>query len=186
MRPNVEQQKSNADQHKAISRIGRSRPAQQFIAQQIARLDTKPPLVSVPTPFRRPVQSDHYKQQPIRTTLAAFSAPRRGEDMADGQLRRELILLAFIEGVAGAITRSPSAQSPGPTFFAADRTGDQRRLLASAQVFERRDAGKTFIEIEDSDPQPSQQQHLSHLPDHFYGLIPRQNGPNRQSHSLRV
>ena len=39
MHPKVEQQKSKADQHEAIGRIGRSRPTQQFIAQPVARLD---------------------------------------------------------------------------------------------------------------------------------------------------
>src|SRR5215469_16183218 len=108
MHPQVEQQKSQADQHEAIGGIGRSRPAQQFVAQPIARLDAKTLPVSLPTPLRRPVQSNHYKQQPLRATLATLSAPRRGEDTADGQLRPELILLAFIEGVASAITRSTS------------------------------------------------------------------------------
>src|SRR6266511_418925 len=37
MHPKVEQQKSQADQHEAIGGIGRSRPAQQFIAKAIAR-----------------------------------------------------------------------------------------------------------------------------------------------------
>jgi hypothetical protein len=79
--------------------------------------NAKPLPVSLPTLFRRPVQSNHYEQQPLRATLAKSSAPRCGEDAADGQLRLKLLLLAFIECVAGAITRSPSAQSPGSTFF---------------------------------------------------------------------
>src|SRR5499427_2096750 len=184
MHPQVEQQKSQADQHEAIGGIGRSRPAQQFVAQPIARLDAKTLPVSLPTPLRRPVQSNHYKQQPLRATLATLSAPRRGEDTADGQLRPELLLLAFIEGVASAITRSPSAQSPGPAFFASDRTGDQSSLLAAAQILEHRDAGKTFVEIEDSDPQRPQQQPLPQVPHHFHSLIPWQDESNRQGHSL--
>src|SRR5215510_11482098 len=159
MHPKVKQQKSQADQQETIGRIGRSRPAQQFIAQPIARLNAKPLPVSLPTPFGRPIQSNHYEQQPLRAALATSGAPRRSEDTADGQLRRELILLAFIEGVAGAIARSPSTQDPGPAFFASDRTGDQRRLFRAAQVLEYRDAGKTFIEIEGADPQRPQQQH---------------------------
>src|SRR5215469_17860381 len=108
MHPQVEQQKPQADQDKAIGGIGRSRPSQQFVAQSIARLDAEPLPVFLPAAFWRPVQSDHDKQQPLRATLATFSAPRRGEDTADGQLRPELLLLAFIEGVASAITRSTS------------------------------------------------------------------------------
>src|SRR6516225_2149390 len=184
MHPQVEQQKSQADQRKAIGRIGRSRPAQQFVAQPIARLDAKPLPVSLPTPLRRPVQRNHDKQQPLPATLATLSAPRRGEDTADGQLRPELIFLAFIEGVLSAITRSPSTQSSGSAFLAPDRTGDQRRLLAAAQVLERRDAGKTFIEIEGANPQRPPQQHLPQFLDHFHGLIPWQDESNRQGHSL--
>src|SRR5262249_39780693 len=184
MHPQVEQQKPQTDQHKAIGRIGRSRPAQLFIAQPIARLDAKPLSVSLPTPLRRPVQSNHYKQQPLRATLATFSAPRRGEDTADGQLRPELLLLAFIEGVLSAITRSPSTQGSGSAFFAADRTGDQRSLFRAAQVLEDRDAGKTFIKIEDANPQRPQQQPLPQISDHFHGLIPWQDESNRQGHSL--
>src|SRR5215475_1487457 len=82
MRPKVERQKSKADQHEAIGRIGRSRPTQQFIPQPVARLDAKPFSVSLPTPFRHPVQSNHYEQQPLGATLASFGAPRRGEDAA--------------------------------------------------------------------------------------------------------
>ena len=53
MHPQVEQQKPQADQREAIGGIGRSRPAQQFVAQTIARLDAEPLPVSLPTPFRR-------------------------------------------------------------------------------------------------------------------------------------
>src|SRR5262245_8957552 len=190
MHPKVEQQKSQADQQETIGRIWRSRPAQQFIAKPIARLDAKSLPVSLPTLFRRPVQNNHYEQQPLRTTLAMFTALKNGENTANDQLRRELFPPAFppafIESVAGAITRSPSAQSPGPAFFASDRTGDQRRLLATAQVLEHRDAGKTFIEIEDSDPQRPQQEHLPQFSDHFHGLVPWQYESNRQGHPLRV
>jgi hypothetical protein len=59
-------------------------------------------------------------------------------------------------------------------------------LLATAQVLEYRDAGKTFIEIEDSDPQRPQQQHLPQFSDHFHGLVPWQYESNRQGHPLRV
>jgi len=124
MHPQVKQQKSQADQRKAIGRIWRSRPAQQFVAQPIARLDAKTLPVSLPTPLRRPVQSNRYKQQPLRATLATLSAPRRGEDTADGQLRPELLLLAFIEGVASAITRSPST---GRLWFRLFCLGSDRR-----------------------------------------------------------
>src|SRR5262245_55315736 len=70
MHPKIKKQKSQADQQKTIGRIGRSRPAQQFIAQPIARLNAKPLPVSLPTLFRRPVQSNHYEQQPLGATLA--------------------------------------------------------------------------------------------------------------------
>src|SRR6266498_93368 len=184
MHPKVEQQKSQADQHEAIGGIGRSRPAQQFIAKAIARLNAKPLPVSLPTLFRSPVQSNHYKHQPLGATLATSGAPRRGEDTADGQLRPELLLLAFIEDVLSAITRSPSTQSSGSAFLASDRTSDQRGLLAAAQVLEYRDAGKTFVEVEDANPQRPQQQRLPQLLDHFHGLIPWQYESNRQGHSL--
>src|SRR5215510_6143229 len=184
MHPKVEQQKSKADQREAIGRIGRSRPAQQFIAQPVARLDAKPFSVSLPTPVRSPVQSNHYEQQPLRATLASFGAPRRGEDTADGQSRREFILLTFIEGVLSAITTSPLTQSPRPTFFASDRTSDQRGLFRAAQILQHRDAGKTFVEIEDADPQRPQQQRLPQFSDHFHSLISRQYESNRQGHSL--
>ena len=134
MHPKVEQQKSKADQHEAIGRIVRSRPTQQFIAQPVARLDAKPFSVSLPTPFRSPVQSNHYEQQPLGATLASFGAPRRGEDTADGQSRREFILLSFIEGVLSAITTSPLTQSSRPTFFASDRTSDQRGFSSGANT----------------------------------------------------
>src|SRR4030095_12318915 len=110
MHPKVKQQKSQADQQETIGRIWRSRPAAQFIPQPIARLNAKPLPVSLPTLFRRPVESNHYEQQPLRATLATFSTPRRGEGAADGQLRREFILLTFIEGVLSAITTSPLTQ----------------------------------------------------------------------------
>src|SRR6266540_1840859 len=184
MHPKVEQQKSQADQHEAIGGIGRSRPAQQFIAKAIARLNAKPLPVSLPTLFRSPVQSNHYKHQPLGATLATSGAPRRGEDTADGQLRPELLLLAFIEDVLSAITHSPSTQSSGSAFLASDRTSDQRGLLAAAQVLEYRDAGKTFVEVEDANPQRPQQQRLPQLLDHFHGLIPWQYESNRQGHSL--
>src|SRR6266545_2548811 len=184
MHPKVEQQKSQADQHEAIGGIGRSRPAQQFIAKAIARLNAKPLPVSLPTLFRSPVQGNHYKHQPLGATLATSGAPRRGEDTADGQLRPELLLLAFIEDVLSAITRSPSTQSSGSAFLASDRTSDQRGLLAAAQVLEYRDAGKTFVEVEDANPQRPQQQRLPQLLDHFHGLIPWQYESNRQGHSL--
>src|SRR5215813_1524563 len=132
------------------------------------------------------VQSDHDEQQPLCAALATLSAPRRGEDTADGQLRREFILLTFMEGVLSAITRSPSTQSSGPTCFASDRTGDQRSLLATAQILERRDAGKTFLEREDADPQRVQQQPLPQVPNYFHGLLPWQDESNRQGHSLSV
>src|SRR5262249_8061976 len=132
------------------------------------------------------VQSNHDEQQPLRATLATFRAPRRGEDTTDSQSRCELLLLAFIESVLRAITRSPSTQSPTSAFFAADRTGDQRGLLAAAQILEDRDPGKPFIEIERANPQPAQQQYLPQFSDHFHGLIPWQYESNRQGHSLPV
>src|SRR6266545_3716865 len=134
MHPKVEQKKSHADQHEAIGGIGRSRPAQQFIAKAIARLNAKPLPVSLPTLFRSPVQSNHYKHQPLGATLATSGAPRRGEDTADGQLRPELLLLAFIEDVLSAITRSPSTQSSGSAFLASDRTSDQRGLKGGTRA----------------------------------------------------
>ncbi len=112
MYPKIEQQKSQPDQQETISGIGRGRPTQQFIAQPIARLNTKSLSVSLPTLFRRPIESNHYEQQPLRAALATFGAPRRSEDAADSQLRRKLILLALIEGVAGAVTRWPSTGKP--------------------------------------------------------------------------
>src|SRR5215510_14706325 len=107
MYPKIEQQEPKADQQEAIGGVGRSRPAQQFIAKAIARLDAKPLPVSLPALFWCPVQSNHYEQQPFGATLATPGAPRRGEDAADGQSRREFILLTFIEGVLSAITTSP-------------------------------------------------------------------------------
>src|SRR5262245_46244426 len=52
----------------------------------------------------------------------------------------KLLFLTLIEGVTGRITLSPPTQSPGPAFFASDRTGDQRWLLASPQILQYRDA----------------------------------------------
>src|SRR5215468_10180406 len=186
MYPKIEQQESKADQQEAIGGVGRSRPAQQFIAKAIARLDAKPLPVSLPALFWCPVQSDHYKQQPLCTTLATFGAPRRSEDTADGQLRPKLLFLTLIEGVIDRITLSPPTQSLGPAFFASDRTGDQRWLLASPQILQYRDARKTFIEIEDADPQPSQQQRLPQVPDRFYVLISRQYESNPQGQPLAM
>src|SRR5262249_48132902 len=136
--------------------------------------------------FRCPVQSNHYEQQPLRAALATFGAPRRGEDTADGQLRLELILLAFIESIFSAITRSLLTQSPRSLFFASDRTGDQRRLLAATQIFEHWGAGKTFIEIERANPQRLPQQPLPQFLDHLHGLIRWQYESNRQGYSLPV
>src|SRR5678816_4950045 len=110
---NPTQMHPQVEQHKAICGIRRSRPAQLLIAQAIARLNAKPLPVSLPTPFRLPVQSNQDEQQPPRATLVTFGASRHAEDTADGQLRPELILPAFIEAVVCAITRSPAAQSPG-------------------------------------------------------------------------
>src|SRR6266508_4174399 len=128
MHPKVEQQKSQADQHEAIGGIGRSRPAQQFIAKAIARLNAKPLPVSLPTLFRSPVQSNHYKHQPLGATLATSGAPRRGEDTADGQLRPELLLLAFIED--GVSCRDPIETSRPIFGFAAHPQGFLLFLLA--------------------------------------------------------
>jgi hypothetical protein len=94
-------------------------------------------------------------------------------------------IFAFIERVAGTITCSPSTQGPGPALFAPDRTGDQRRSLAATQILQYRDARKTFIEIEDANPQRPQQR-LPQVPDYFHGLIPWQYESNRQGHSLSV
>src|SRR5215475_11293078 len=66
MHPQIEQQKPQADQQEAIGRTGRSRPAQLLIAQAITCLDAKSLPVSLSTPFRCPVQSNHYEQQPLR------------------------------------------------------------------------------------------------------------------------
>src|SRR5262249_12102926 len=72
------------------------------LAPAIARLDAEPLPGSLPTPFRRPGQSHPSPHPPFRAALATVPAPSRGEDTADGRLRPDLLLLAFLEGVLRA------------------------------------------------------------------------------------
>src|SRR5215813_2664397 len=186
MHPKVEQEKTQTDQQEAIRRIGRGRPTQRFVFQAIAGLNPESFAVSLPTLLRTPVQVNHHKQQPFGATLASFGTPSRREHAAQGDLRRKLFVLTFIESVLGAITLPSLTQRPRPSFFAAYRTRNQRGLLATAQILENRDAGKTFVEIENTDHQPTRPHHSPQILHYIHGLIARQYESNCQGDPLSV
>src|SRR5262249_41651619 len=71
-------------------------------------------------------------------------------------------------------------------FVAAYRTRNQRGLLATAQILENRDAGKTFVEIENTDHQPTRPHHSPQILHYIHGLIARQYESNCQGDPLSV
>ncbi len=157
-----------------------------FYGLRLPHLDSEPASISLPAFFRRPVELNHYKEQPLGATLVSLGALCGCEDAADSQCRREFFGCSLVELVLGSITLSPLAQGSRSTLFAAYRTRDQRWLVAAAQILVDRDAGKTFVEIEATDLQSAQPHCASQLSQHIHDLLLRQDEANCQGHALSV
>lgn len=186
MDPQVEQDKTDPDQHKPISRIARSRPAQKRVGQPVARLDAEAFAVTLPTPLGCPVQVDRHKQQPFGAPLLAAGALSRGENATDHHLGGELLAAPAGESVGSAIAPVALTQGARAAFFPANRTDNQSRLLLPLHIRIDRDRSKTLVEIQTTDLPTAQSQAAPQLGDHLDGLILRQHEVDRERHPLSV
>src|SRR5215510_7111352 len=97
MSPAMEQKKSRPIRTKRSAGLGEVARAERLVGQAIARFDAEPFPGSMPTLFWRPIQVNPHNQHPFGATLASFGASSGSENTAPSDLRRNLLVLTFIE-----------------------------------------------------------------------------------------
>src|SRR5258708_597541 len=122
--PNVQQNETDRDEHKAVRGILRRRPATDRARAAVTRFDPEAPAVLAARLTRRPVQMDQNKDHPLAAPLQAFRALGGSEHTTHRELGRKGGLVGAMERVSRSITFVPLAQCARAAGLAPDRAGD--------------------------------------------------------------
>ncbi len=114
MHPHVQQHKAQPQQHEAVGRVARGRPAAHASSTPIAAFNPETAAVQLPHPLWRQVKLNQNEQQPTGPAFPPLPALGGHQHPAHRHFGREGLRAARVEGVAGAIATLPVTQRARP------------------------------------------------------------------------